>query len=91
MIAVEWSDWDAPRDAATNQSLPRTGLLLSIGIGHLDGAPNCKIAYVITQREHWDKETPHSKGPIKVIKAVSLSRIVVKGVHLPFEPYEAEK
>lgn len=89
MIAVEWNDFDAPRDPKTNQSVPRTGVLLAVAPTTRDPV---NIAYVITEAMPWDKDVPYPRGKRKkIILPVKLTQITVKGVHIPFEPYGAEK
>lgn len=88
MIAVEWSDWDAPREPKTNKSPSRTGILLSISPTTRD---QVNIAYVITEVMPWDEGAHYPRKNRKIILPVQLSLLTVKGVHIPFEPHGAEK
>lgn len=87
MIAVEWNDWDGPRDA-DGQQFKRIGALLSVGLARMGGhSEPVNVAYVITRAQTWDAGyiyNPNNR-PLKVIVTVALNRIIVKGVHLPFE------
>lgn len=87
MIAVEWLDHDAPRDK-DNKSMLRNGLLLQVSPTTRDPV---NIAFVITKCEQWDRDAPYPRDDRNIIKALKLSELTVKGVHIPFEPYEGAK
>lgn len=80
MITVEWDDFNAPR-GPDHSVKRRTGKLLQIGMARLKGERDSRnVAFVITT--HIDTDPGSPKGD-KVILAVELTRIEVKGVEVP--------
>lgn len=87
MIAIEWKDWNAPRDSVTSQVIPRTGVLLHVGIAKVKGETEPRnAAWIIVKK--MDHDGGIGKDGEKIVLAVELTRITITGVHIPFEPYE---
>lgn len=85
MIAVEWIDYNAPRNS-DGRVVWRTGVLISLGAGKIKGEPDLvNVAHVMVAVEEWDEVSGQCKGD-KAIQTILARRIRVKGVHVPFEP-----
>lgn len=95
MIAVEW------KHELGNGTTPiRTGLMLSTGVAQdqsnmWSSAEPVPCAYVITRRLDGDPFVQGHKRPIgdfpNIIMTIATKKLIVKGVHIPFEPHGAEK
>lgn len=81
MIAVEWNDWEAPRDASHKVYL-RQGVLLQMSPTTRDPV---NIAFVLTKCMPHDQKHRAKVGDT-IIMAVKMEQITAKGVSLPFEP-----
>lgn len=81
MIAVEFTDWDAPR-GKDNKVVSRQGLLLQVTPTTRDPV---NIAFVLTKAMRHDGKYRAGDGET-IIMPVQLTSITVKGVSLPFEP-----
>lgn len=94
MIAVEWADFDAIRPIGQPDLVIRTGVLLHVMRGRLDGSDE-DVAYVATKRMQHDTFVQGHKRPQgdypTIIKKVKVERLIVKGVHIPFEPHGGGK
>lgn len=87
-LAVEWLDWDWPGTHKDGSNV-RDGLLLSIAPSVAAGR-HVHLGYILTRRKSHD---PFVAGRIRrvgdypnIILGVETSKLIVKGVHIPFQP-----
>lgn len=94
MIAVEWQ-----HELGNGTGVVRTGVLLSTGMGKDQSdrwsTETMPCAFVITRRVDGD---PYVKGPKRptgdypnILMSIDIKKLIVKGVHIPFEPHGAGK
>lgn len=95
MIAVEWK-----HELGNGTEPIRIGVILSTGMGTDQSdkwSPKQPVpcAFIITRRIDGDPFVKGHKRPIgdypNILMSIALTKLIVKGVHIPFEPHGAEK